>query len=265
MAKRSYLEEMRFVIGNNESSNDYQSINPVDVVSIGLFNWYGARALGLARNIVAIDPAGSEAALSTASRPLYAEITSGNNNAWNSFVPGGSGANYNALRTFLGLDASHQAQDSLALVDSESYSSQAKAVGITDAATQIYYADLYNQSPKQAQNIIAALKASGQTINLSNIHAFAMQNPVMKKYSTRRNWTYGELSDWQGTAPPEDPPVTPPVNPPNNNGGGNLPPADYALTDYIIIQNDTLIKYSVDTPLGEIWVQRNNIYLKKGV
>ncbi len=55
---RSYMEELIYIIGHNESGNKYDSINKTEVISIGLFNWYGARALGLARSIVTIDPGG---------------------------------------------------------------------------------------------------------------------------------------------------------------------------------------------------------------
>lgn len=255
---RNYMEEMAYVIGHNESSNSYTSINATDVVSIGLFNWYGARALGLARTIAQADPSGSQTALSSASTPLYNQITSGDNNIWNNYVPGKSSADMSALRAFLDLPASHTAQDSLALTDSYNYSSQAKSRGITDPACQIYFADLYNQSPRQAGNIITAVGAGKD--NLASLHAAAMANPVMKKYSTRRNWTFNELSTWS-TGGGGEPPVTPPVNPPNSNGGGNIPPSAYALTDYIIMQNGIPIHYSQQNPLGISYVPVNNVYI----
>lgn len=258
MAKRAYLEEMRYIIGNNESGNNYESINPREVVSIGIFNWYGARALGLARTIVTADPEGSRVALSGAQTPLYDQITSGNNNVWNNYIPGNSARDMAALRTFLGLPASHDRQDALATNDSISYSSQAKARGITDPAAQIYFSDLYNQSPKQAGNIVDSLR--GQSLTLSNLHSAAMANPIMNKYTSRRNWTYEELLAWTDEPPPEEPPVTPPVNPPNNNGGGNIPPSEYGATDYILEKSGLLIHYSVNTPQGRLYYKRNNMY-----
>lgn len=156
---RSYMDELIYIIGHNESGNRYDSINPTDVISIGLFNWYGARALGLARTIVGLDPSGSEAALSTAETPLYNQIKSGDNSIWNNYHPGANQNDMAALRRFLSLPASNTAQDSLAYTDGQQYSSQAKAVGIVVPAAQIYYADLYNQSPKQAQAIIRSLGA----------------------------------------------------------------------------------------------------------
>lgn len=254
---RNYLEEIVYVIGHNESGNSYTSINQVDVISIGLFNWYGARALGVARQIVAADPTGSENALAGAEHNLYAQITSGNNNVWNSYYPGASAQDMTALRRFLDLPASHTVQDGQATSDGAGYASQAKARGITDANAQIYFADLYNQSPKQAGNIVNAIRVAGVALNLDNLHNYAMQNPIMKKYSTRRNWTYNELKSWSG-----DVEETPPVEPPNNNGGGNLPPSAYEITDYMVMVNsDTMIHFDYENPTGNTWIRANNIWI----
>lgn len=263
---RSYMEELIYIIGHNESGNSYTSINQTDVISIGLFNWYGARALGLARTIVSLDPSGSENALATAETPLYSQITSGDNNVWNSYRPGEKSADMSALRAFLDLQASHTAQDALAESDGLGYSSQAKSVGITIPAAQIYYADLYNQSPKQAQNIINAA-GGGALCNLQRIHDFAMQNAVMSKYSSRRNWTYNELLAWQGDFGTEEPdvPVTPPVNPPGEGGGGNLPPSAYNVEAYILDVNRTLIHYTNDYPEGVVYINNgNNMWIPYG-
>ena len=68
-------------------------------------------------------------------------------------------------------------------------------MGIVVPAAQIYYADLYNQSPKQAQNIIRSI-GNGAAATLESLHNAAMANSVMSKYATRRNWTYNELKQW---------------------------------------------------------------------
>lgn len=255
------VEETVYIVGHNESGNSYTSINPTDVISIGLFNWYGARALNIARQIVALDPSGSESALSSASNPLYQQITSGNNNVWNSYHPTNS-QDRNALKNFLDLSASHTVQDNQSRGDASGYISQAKARGITDEAAQIYFADLYNQSPKQAGNIVNACKSGGAVLNLANLHKYAMQNSVMKKYSTRRNWTYNELVGWTGEEV-----VTPPVNPPSENGGdgtaGNLPPSAANVSDYILKYNEILIRYSADNPQGTVYIPAGNVFIPK--
>lgn len=259
---RGYMEEVVYIIGHNESSNSYTSINPTDVISIGLFNWYGARALGLARTIATLDPSGSQTALSSAETPLYDQITSGNNNVWNSYRPGASSDDMAALRKFLDLTASHSAQDALAETDATSYISHAKAQGIVVPSAQIYYADLYNQSPKQALNIITAL-GGGAVATLDSIHNAAMQNTVMNKYKTRRNWTYNELKSWaDDTGGGDEPPVTPPVNPsePGGGGGGNIPDG-YVGKDYCLLQNGVMIRYSSDFPEGILYIKyRDNMY-----
>lgn len=260
---RSYMEELIYVIGHNESGNRYDSINPTDVISIGLFNWYGARALGLARTIAGLDPSGSQSALSTAETPLYSQITSGNNSVWNEYVPGKNANDMGALRAFLSLSASHTAQDSLAETDGQNYSSQAKAMGIVVPSAQLYYADLYNQSPKQAQAIVKAV-GGGALCTLDSLHTAAMQNSVMSKYATRRNWTYNELKTWavEVDGGEGEVPVTPPVNPPGpgGSGGGNIPDGYYGK-DFFILMNGCAIKYSDDYPTGILYIAyRDNMY-----
>lgn len=257
---RSYMEELIYVIGHNESGNNYDSVNPVDVVSIGLFNWYGARALSLARSIVSADPSGSQAALEGSPSDIYGQITSGDNNVWNNWRPGNNETDMRKLKEFLGLQASMNEQDALAMTDGEMYSSQAKSTGITVAAAQLYYADLYNQSPKQAVAIVRDA-GGGALCNLQRIHEFAMKNSVMSKYSTRRNWTYNELLSWQGGSTTEpDIPITPPVNPPGE-GGGNMP----NITDvkkWILVQQGYAVEYSNDFPDGIFFVQAGvNMYI----
>lgn len=210
-----------------------------------------------------LNPEGSKIALSGASSSLYNQITSGNNNVWNGYVPGQHSGDIAALKVFLGLDASLQVQNSQAQSDASGYLSQAKARGITDEAAQIYFADLYNQSPKQAGNIVNAVKSAGLPLNLENLHAYAMKNSVMNKYKTRRNWTYEQLSSWSGSGN-----ITPPVNPPSGNGGdgtaGNLPPEIANVKDWILLQNsDTAIRYSVDNPDGDVYIKySSNIFIK---
>lgn len=250
---RSYMEELIYVISHNESGNNYDSVNPVDVVSIGLFNWYGARALSLARSIVSADPSGSRAALEGSPSDIYGQITGGNNNVWNNWKPGNNETDMRKLKEFLRLQASMNEQDALAMTDGEMYSSQAKSTGITVAAAQLYYADLYNQSPKQAVAIVRDA-GGGALCNLQRIHEFAMKNSVMSKYSTRRNWTYNELLAWQGNSPEEpDIPVTPPVEPPGE-GGGNLPNA-YDNKKWLLVQQDYAVEYSNDYPQGLVYLK----------
>lgn len=259
------IQETIYIVGHNESGNSYTSVNPVDVVSIGLFNWYGARALNIAREIVNKNPEGSKIALQGASSSLYNQITSGNNNVWNGYVPGQHSGDISALKAFLGLDASRQVQDNQAKTDAGGYLSQAKSRGVTSASAQIYFADLYNQSPKQAGNIVNAVKSAGLILTLENLHNYAMKNTIMNKYKTRRNWTYEQLLNWSGEEN-----ITPPVNPPNSNGGngtaGNIPPELSNVKDYILLfNNDTAVRYSDDNPQGDVYIKyTSNIFIKGG-
>lgn len=255
------VEKTIEVVGHNESGGNYDSINRSDVISIGLFNWYGARALNIARQIVNTDPQGSQNALTGASRDLYADIVSGNNNVWNNYRPGQSSDDIQALERFLNLDASKSVQNLQATNDANGYISQAKARGITETNAQVYFADLYNQSPRQAGNIVTAIKNAGLPLTAENLHAYAMKNPVMSQYSTRRNYTWNQLNGWDGSEI-----VTPPVNPPNPNGGdgtaGNIPPYQSNVADYLLITNGVIISYSTTNPGGTVYIPNgNNMYI----
>lgn len=255
---RSYMDELIYVIGYWESRNTYDAVNPTDVVSLGYFQWYGARALGLARTIASADPSGSESALSSASTPLYQQITSGSNTVWNSYRPGNSSSDMSALKAFLSLSASRTAQEALCQSDGQNYSAQAQSMGIVVPSAQIYFADLYNQSPKQAVNIVNAA-GGGAVCSLSVIHAYAMKNSVMSKYAERRNWVYAELQSWSGdTGGGYQPPPTDPVNPPGDEWEGE---EGVEVKYYMVKWNEHMVLYSEDHQNGLVFIPSGNVFI----
>lgn len=256
---RSYMDELIYVIGYWESRNTYDAVNPEDVVSIGYFQWYGARALGLARAIANADPSGSENALAGASTPLYQQITGGSNTVWNSYRPGGSStADHQALKRFLQLPASKTAQGALLQEDGGKYSAQAQSMGIVVPAAQIYFADLYNQSPKQAIAIVKAA-GGGAVCSLSVIHQYAMRNSVMSEYAKRRDWVYAELQSWSGdTDGGYQPPPTDPVNPPGQEWEGET---GVEVKYYMLRWNGHMVLYSDEHKDGLVFIPSGNVYI----
>lgn len=253
----NYTDLTRELIAKEESSGRYDAINPTDVVSIGIFQWYGARALNVAREIAAADPDGAIAA--SGASGLYEEITSGNNNIWNGWKP--SGEKKEALTNLLRLSVSEGVQNNQANKDIEGYTAQAISRGVSDPAAQMYFSDLYNQSPKQAGNIVVAVKAAGKALTVENLHAYAMQNSVMSKYSSRRNRVFNQILSWieDGSITGGLEPSPPPVNPPNENSpsgiGGNIPPSVYGVQDMIYIMNGNMIKVDSNFPMGRMYVE----------
>ena len=73
-----YYSELRVIFQHNESSN-YEGVNKNDngALSIGLLQWHAARALGLMRNIAAID---ADVVRNNLGDDLYNQIISGNTN-----------------------------------------------------------------------------------------------------------------------------------------------------------------------------------------
>lgn len=253
-----YYSELRVIFQHNESSN-YEGVNKNDngALSIGLLQWHAARALGLMRNIAAID---ADVVRNNLGDDLYNQIISGNNNVWNNYIITGSSDPWKAV---LGSAAGIQAQDALFETDTGNYLSQAKAMGISDLGAQLYFADLYNQSPKQALNIARACNGD---MSLETLYKKSLQNSVMGQYKGRRDWTYQYCSGVSGTTP-----ITPPVNPPPKNpnqsgesggGGQNIE----NVTDYFfLIQNGEMaMLYNDNFPNGRMYFKAvDGLYLPK--
>lgn len=250
-ADYSFIQETIYVIGNNEASGNYGAVNATDVVSLGIFQWYGSRAYNLCYSIYStLGESVSESILGT---ELVDELKQNNSALWNSFIPDSD--ERSKLSEFITQDAAITIQNNLAETDAWSYIKTGQNYGLTDGQALIYFADLYNQSPRQAVNIVSAAGGAIYANNLTNLHKAAMSNAVMNKYSTRRNWTYNELLAWsgQGEAPPP-------------SGCGGWVGGDYGLNshDYIAQVNGILILYSQQYPTGRIYIPTNtNLFYPK--
>lgn len=250
-ADYSFIQETIFVIGNNEASGNYGAVNAVDVVSIGIFQWYGSRAYDLCYSIFAT--IGEEQSTQILGADLVAELKQNASSLWNDFLP--TATQRSTLSTFITTAEGRRIQDELATTDAWDYIKVGQNYGLTDGQALIYFADLYNQSPRQAGNIVASAGGAAGANSLDAIHNAAMKNSVMNKYSTRRNWTYNELKEWAGAA------TTPPPS-----GGGGWVGGDTGnnSNDYVMQYNNLLILYSQQYPAGRVYIpSSSNIFYPK--
>ena len=250
-ADYSFIQETIYVIGNNEASGNYGAVNAVDVVSIGIFQWYGSRAYDLCYSIYAT--VGETESTQILGADLVAELKQNISSLWNNFTPNAD--QRSALSAFITTDEGRRIQGDLATTDAWSYIKIGQNYGLTDGQALIYFADLYNQSPRQAGNIVAAGGGATAVNNLDAIHNAAMKNSVMNKYSTRRNWTYDELNAWGGSA----------ETPPPSGGGGWVGGEEGKDShDYIIDYQGILVLYSQTYPEGKVYLPTNtNIFYPK--
>lgn len=182
------LRDARVVIVANEGT--YTTVIPDDnnALSIGCLGWHATRAHDLVKNMLVQDPKTVESHLTGSSMLDELHQT---NYIWNNRILTSSEASI--MRGLLATDVSKTVQDATAEEDISAYLVYGRNRGITEEGALIYYADLYNQSPKRAREILEAIQEDGKALNLDNFHAYALENPVMGKYTYRRNLTYNTL------------------------------------------------------------------------
>lgn len=250
-ADYSFIQETIYVIGNNEASGNYGAVNATDVVSLGIFQWYGTRAYDLCYSIYTV--LGATATTEILGEELANQIMQNNPSLWSSFTPDAD--ERSKLSSFITQDSAISIQNSLAETDAWSYIKTGQNYGLSDGQALIYFADLYNQSPRQSVNIVSSAGGAIFANDLTNLHNAAMSNSVMNKYVTRRTWTYNEIIAWGGQS--ESPPPS---------GGGGWIGGDYGLAshDYILAINNTLILYSQQYPTGRVYLPSfSNVYFPK--
>lgn len=187
------------VVRQNEGS--YASVNPDDngALSIGWLQWHGNRALSLLKTIIAADTASASSILGNT---LYNEITTASD--WSTrILTEGERTKISAL---ISTSQGMAAQDSLAQNDLSIYISHGIALGITDPAALVYYADLENQcgsgGAKRVGNAAINTAGSGANVDLDVLHSAALADSVAGRYETRRIKTYTNclLLGWGNTS-----------------------------------------------------------------
>lgn len=171
---------------------NYSAINNSDPVSIGILQWYQERAHDLLCSIKDMNPPFVESLLGKDST-LFTELSQDRSVFIGRYLSSDEKA---ALTALLNTKESHDVQDLTAKNDVGGYIEIGKSKGIIDEKALIYYADLYNQSPKQSKIIVESINGE---VSLEKLHQAAMNNPVMNQYATRRQNAYNDANAYQGS------------------------------------------------------------------
>lgn len=186
--KREVAAAAATIIFANEGG--YSSVNANDngAVSVGKVQWHGNRALSLLKIIV--QKTGQTAAADILGAALCNEILTAT--SWQTRTV--TAEEKAKLSKLLGTQQGREAQDAQAETDILSYVSNGVKLGIEDRQSLVYYADLENQGGAGASKRVgtaAAQKAGGPAkVTLSIIHAAALADSVMGKYTSRRTLVY---------------------------------------------------------------------------
>jgi hypothetical protein len=192
---KEYIDLVGQIISANEG--DYGSVNPKDgsgtkstpySLSVGKLQWYAERAHDLLRKIVESNPEQAKKILDGTT--LYQEIMGDRSNFH--ARPLQNKQEIDAISKLLSTPEGKRIQDETKAADVAGYIRAGEKLGITDLQTLAYFADLYNQRPASAKEIVA-LAGGGAGLTLSRIHETALNHPIMGKYAGRRKNAY-ELS-----------------------------------------------------------------------
>lgn len=192
--KNEIVKAAQEIIFGHEGN--YGSVNANDngAVSVGKVQWHAGRALDLLKKICTAE-SGAASILGAA---LYKEITTAAAGAWNARTV--NAEEKEAISKLLSTDAGRRAQDAKAETDVGAYVDHGLKVGVEDPAALAYFADLENQGGGGASARVAA--AAKKPVTLDTLHAAALADRVMGKYSTRRNSAYSAAKKlvWSGAA-----------------------------------------------------------------
>ena len=175
----------------------YSSVNANDsgAVSVGKIQWHGNRALEVVR--LAANYMGANGAVAILGQSFYDEIMTASSWA-NRSVNETEAA---ALRKLLDSDAGHRAEDEIGARDLSAYVNRGKSIGLTDPTTLVYYCDLVNQWPVQADKIARdTVNTYGGAATVDKIHEIAKNSPMAGTLRTRA-YNYCINIRWEGYGP----------------------------------------------------------------
>lgn len=149
----SSLDVMANIIFEQEGGGkNYGNINANDngSISIGILQWNGGNGKDLMDRIKDKNP--------NKFSSLYSQYhaTFPMNKSWWGYTVQKNDDNYNAIKAIITSDEGKQAQDEICNEYLSRYIEQGKTVGVVDYKAQIYFCDMYNQSPKESMAIARA-------------------------------------------------------------------------------------------------------------
>ena len=177
------------MIFNHEGVYTTVVVNDNGAVSLGKVGWHGFRALQLLRTIVNAD---RETALELLGNALYNEILTATNAQWDYRIL--TLSEKELVMKLLATEESKKAQDALALEDVKKYISHGQSLGITDAQTLVYFADIENQmgsyGAERVGKAAIALAGKPSDVTLDDMYNAAMADKTAASSPTRRKSAY---------------------------------------------------------------------------
>jgi len=146
----SELSVMANIIFEQEGGGkNYANINPLDVdaISIGVLQWHADNGRELMRRIKERNSSNYISIYNANSATFTID------KSWKDFYVTKGDNNYNAIKEIINSTEGHQCQDEYVNEYLSNYVEQGKSVGVTDYKAQIYFCDMYNQSPAGAMKI----------------------------------------------------------------------------------------------------------------
>ena len=156
----SSLSVMADIIFEQEGGGkNYGNINPhdVDALSIGLLQWHADNGRELMTRIKNANPTKFQ------NTYINCNATFSMDKSWKGYSIEKNGANYNCMKALLTSTEGIACQDEYVNEYLSSYIEQGKTVGVTDYKAQIFFCEMYNQSPAGAMTI--AKKTTNKTID----------------------------------------------------------------------------------------------------
>ena len=200
----SLLEYTVEVISAQEGN--YNSVNPTDVLSIGLLQWRASRAYNLLVDIRNRDEKSFDSIMSETTIGKY--IINGNGEPFETLTPASiSSSELSLLKNLLDTEESHEAQESLKRNDVNGYIEHGKSLGVSNDNVLIYFSDCYNQSPKGISRIGDRINGQWGTITLEDLHKYALEDIYEKNgtnyglgvYPSRRKLVYEKASAYNAS------------------------------------------------------------------
>lgn len=177
-------------LGNVEASMNYGAVNPSDVISVGILQWYSHRAaniLNLMMTTNAPDWVGVPSSLTT-------DLTTypATDDFWASRYP--TKSEINALGNVMTTTGNVLIQDTQAYADIDKYLAVAAKAGLdkdSNTDTAAFYCNIYNRNPSAAGRIIGNC---GPTSSLSRILSYTLNDSTESNYRSRYQLAYHIIS-----------------------------------------------------------------------
>lgn len=235
-----------YVIGEVESSWDWQSINYNDPITVGIMQWYGTRAAALLSRFQSEQPDLYSQFANSLRNDLAAH--SSTDRYWNSRnlnrIEGDS------IQEVFALDAAHAIQEGQAIADFIGYIEKLESWGFSSDNPKplIFAMTMYHQSPAACNRVVGT---AGANATLDRIYQVCMNDGTLGRYRNRYTTVYNRLRSWDGQSMPPDFGQNGGVTPEGgNNAGISTNPIQVS---HILEQGNTLVLYGSSFPNGLIF------------